>query len=199
VFLAKFFPLGKTNILHGKISILQQLGMESITESWERLLEYILTCPHHGMDEWIILQSFYNGLTPTSRAHIDAAAGGALLDLIGKATALVKKMVSNQGWSIEHLQPRTKGMHTVKEMDMLATKMDLLLKRLDEKTKFKEHMNNYAQAVDASSACEVYGNGGHLGNDCPENLEDVAFVNNNNNNGYRPQGGQGWNQSRPPY
>jgi hypothetical protein len=50
------------------------------------------------MDKWLALQSFYNGLTPTSRAHIHAAAGGAFLDLtIAKATALVEKMVSNQG------------------------------------------------------------------------------------------------------
>jgi hypothetical protein len=83
-------------------------------------------------------------------------------------------------------------MHTIKETDMLATKMDLLLKRLDERAKFKEHMNNYTQVVDSPSACEVCGNGGHSGNDCPEIREDVAFM--NNNNGYRPQGGQGWNR-----
>jgi len=71
--------------------------MESIPEAWERLQEYILACPHHGMDEWLMLQSFYNGLTTTSRAHLDAAAaGGAYLDLtIAKATALIEKMVSN--------------------------------------------------------------------------------------------------------
>ena len=95
-FLAKFFPLGKTNALRGKISSFQQTGMESIPEAWERLQEYILACPHHGMDEWLVLQSFYNGLTMTSRANIDAAAGGAFLDLtIAKAKELVEKMVSN--------------------------------------------------------------------------------------------------------
>ena len=114
-FLAKFFPLGKTNALRGRISSFQQMGIESIPEAWERLQEYILACPHHGMDEWLVLQSFYNGLTTTSRANIDAAAGGAFLDLtIAKAKELVEKMVSNQGWSDERLQPRTKGMHTVK-------------------------------------------------------------------------------------
>ena len=50
-FLAKFFPFGKTNALRGRISSFQQTGMESIPEAWERLQEYILTCPHHGMDE----------------------------------------------------------------------------------------------------------------------------------------------------
>jgi hypothetical protein len=50
-FLVKFFPLSKTNALHGKISSFQQLGMELIPEAWERLQEYILAYPHHGMDE----------------------------------------------------------------------------------------------------------------------------------------------------
>jgi hypothetical protein len=58
------------------------------------------------MDSWLILQSFYNGLKLISRAHIDAATGEAFLDLtITKATALIEKMVSNQGWSEENLQP----------------------------------------------------------------------------------------------
>ena len=89
--------------------------MESIPEAWERLQEYIMACPHHGMDEWLVLQIFYNGLTMTSRANIDANARGAFLNLtIAKAKALVEKMVSNQGWSDERLQPRTKGTHTVR-------------------------------------------------------------------------------------
>ena len=95
-FLSKFFLLGKTNALHGRISSFQQTGMESILEARERLQEYILACPHHGMNEWIVLQSFCNELTTTSRAHLDAAAGGAYLDLtIAKATTLIEKIVSN--------------------------------------------------------------------------------------------------------
>jgi hypothetical protein len=80
VFLAKFFPLGKTNALRGRISSFQKTGMESIPKAWERLQEYFLACPHHGMDEWLVRQSFYNRLTMTSRANIDAV-GGAFLDL----------------------------------------------------------------------------------------------------------------------
>jgi len=95
-FLAKSFPLGKTNALRGRISSFQQTVMESIPEAWERLQEYILACPHHGMDEWLVLQSFYNGLTTTSSAHLDAAAGGAYLDLtVANAKALIEKKVAN--------------------------------------------------------------------------------------------------------
>jgi hypothetical protein len=123
-FLTKFFPLGKTNALRGRISSFQQTGMESIPDAWERLQEYILTCVHHGMDEWLVLQIFYNGLRTTSRAHLDIAAGGAYLDLtIVNAKALIEKMVANQGWNEERSQPRTKGrMHTIKETNMLTTR-----------------------------------------------------------------------------
>ena len=54
-FLSKFFPTGKTNALRGQISNFQQASNESILEAWERLQEYILVCPHHGMDNWLIL------------------------------------------------------------------------------------------------------------------------------------------------
>ena len=62
-----------------------------------------------------------------SKGHVDAAVGGAFLSLsIAGATALIKKMVANQSWGEE--QKQQKGMHTEKEADMLATKIDLLLK-----------------------------------------------------------------------
>ena len=85
------------------------------------------------MEDWLILQNFYNGLTSTSRAHIDAAAGGAFFSLtVNGAMALIKKMVSNQGWSEDRLQTQQDGMHTVEETDMMATELELLIKHLDK-------------------------------------------------------------------
>jgi hypothetical protein len=49
-FLARFFPMGKTNALWGKFSNFQQNSMESIPEAWERLQDYIQACPHHRME-----------------------------------------------------------------------------------------------------------------------------------------------------
>ena len=67
-----------------------------------------------------------------SRGHLDTAARGAFLSLtIDGATALINKMVSNQSKGEE--RKTQKGMHTIKEMDMLSTKIDLLMKRLEER------------------------------------------------------------------
>ena len=52
-------------------------------------------------------------------------------------------------------------MHTVKEADMLATKMDLLMKRLDERAHEKEAMKGTTQAIDSHMTCEVCRNVGH--------------------------------------
>ena len=192
-FLAKFFPLGKTNALRGRISSFQQARDESISDAWERLQEYILACPHHGMDKWLIIQNFYNGLTPSSRNHVDAAAGGAFFSLtVQAATQLIEKIVSNQGWSDERLEKGHRGLHTVKATDMLAAKMDLILKQLGASVQDRAET---LQAMDSCMTCEVCGETGHSGNDCPETREDANFI---NNNGYRPQG-QGWNQNRPFY
>jgi hypothetical protein len=69
---------------------------ETITEAWERLQDYIFACPHHGMEEWFIIQSFYHGLICSAREHIDAAAGGSFFALnIEEAGKLVEKMAPN--------------------------------------------------------------------------------------------------------
>jgi hypothetical protein len=50
------------------------------------------------MEDWLILQNFYHGLTSSSKAHIDAATEGAFFSLtVNGAMALIEKMVSNQG------------------------------------------------------------------------------------------------------
>jgi hypothetical protein len=78
------------------------------------------------MEDWLLRQTFYHGLTTSARENIDAAARGSFLSLtIHEATTLVEKIASNQGWNEERTQPRTRGgMHQVMEVDMLSAKMD---------------------------------------------------------------------------
>jgi hypothetical protein len=110
---------------------------------------------------------------------MDAAAGDVFLSLTLPAVAtLVEKMASNQGWNEEYVQTRKRGggMHQLKEVDMLSAKMDLLMKKLEDRANEKKevmHIN------DSRMTCEECGNTGHLGNNCPEIQEDVNFVNNN--------------------
>jgi len=132
------------------------------------------------------MHTFYHGLNNNTCETMDVAAGGVFLSLtISQATTLVEKMVSNQGWSEERTQTRKRGggIHQLKVVDMLAAKMDLLMKRLDERaTKKKEVMHIH----DFGMTCDECEETGHTGTNCPELTEDVNYINNNNNNYYRP-------------
>jgi len=56
------------------------------------------------MENWLLMQTFYHGLTNSTRETMDAAARGAFLSLaISATTALVEKMASTQGWNEERL------------------------------------------------------------------------------------------------
>ena len=125
------------------------------------------------------MQTFDHGLTNSTRETMDAVVGGAFLSLtIPAATALVEKMASNQGWNEEHVQTRKRGggMHQLKEVDMLSAKMDMLMKKLEDRANEKQEVMHIH---DCCMTSEVCGNIGHLGNSCLETQEDVNFVNNN--------------------
>jgi hypothetical protein len=69
-------------------------------------------------------------------------------------------------------------MHTVKEADMFATKMDLLLKRLDEHVANKEAMKGTVKAMNSQMTCKVCGEVEHLGNNYPKTHEQASYMNN---------------------
>ena len=78
----------------------QQQKGETIPEAWECFQEYISDCPHHGMEDWLLMQVFYHGLIQKAHEQLDATVGGAFMSLtLGKAGTLMEKIASNQGWS----------------------------------------------------------------------------------------------------
>jgi uncharacterized protein with von Willebrand factor type A (vWA) domain len=82
------------------------------------------------MEEWLIIQNFFHGLSQRAQDHIDAAAGGAFLSLnVARAKAFINKISSNQSWKGDRQPARDKGVHQIHGVDMLAAKMDLLMKK----------------------------------------------------------------------
>jgi hypothetical protein len=79
-------------------------------------------------------------------------------------------------------------MHQLKEVDMLSAKMDMLMKKLEDGASEKKEVMHIH---DSCITCEVCGDTGHSRSNCPKTQEDVNYINNNN---YRPQQNQGWNQ-----
>jgi hypothetical protein len=70
-------------------------------------------------------------------------------------------MASNKAWNEEH-QPHKKerGMHQLKEVDMISAKIDLLMKRLEDKAPERKEV---MQLFESRMTCEECGNTGHSG------------------------------------
>jgi hypothetical protein len=82
----------------------------------------------------------------------------------------------------------------MKEVDMLAAKIDLLMKRLDECAANKEATKSTVQAMDSHMTCEDCGEVRHLGNNCLDTREEATYT----NNGFQQGNNNRWNnQSRP--
>ena len=97
---SKKFSYRQNQCSMGKISSFKQQKGENIREACERFQEYISDCPHHGMEDWLLMQGFYHGLTKKAHEQLDAATGGVFMSLtIDKAKALMEKIASNRGWS----------------------------------------------------------------------------------------------------
>ncbi len=78
IFMTKFFPPAKTMQLRSNITGFRLEDREPLALAWERMKEFIMSCPSHGMEEWLLLHLFYNGLNPMSKSMLDTAAGGTL-------------------------------------------------------------------------------------------------------------------------
>ncbi|KAM6592929.1 hypothetical protein CsatA_000632 [Cannabis sativa] len=102
-FLSKFFPPAKIAKLRADINNFTQQDSESLYEAWERFKDLLRKCPNHGIEKWLQVHNFYNGLMNETRTLIDVAAGGAFMrKSSNEAFDLLEEMaMTNQQWSTE--------------------------------------------------------------------------------------------------
>ncbi|XP_016693090.1 uncharacterized protein [Gossypium hirsutum] len=96
-FLEKYFPASRIGSIRKEICGIKQLVGESLYEYWERFKRLCASCPQYQISEQLLVQYFYEGLTPQDRGMIDAASGGALVDKTPEqAQNLIANMAQNR-------------------------------------------------------------------------------------------------------
>ena len=78
-FLKKFFSAHKTNNLKRQIYTFAAHDGEMFYQCWERFMETISACPHHGFDTWMLVNHFYGGMSPAMRQLLETMCGGDFL------------------------------------------------------------------------------------------------------------------------
>jgi len=71
----KYFPSSKSTRMRNEITTFMQQETKSLHEAWERYKELLRKCPHHALPNWLQVQIFYNGLTPSFKVILDATSG----------------------------------------------------------------------------------------------------------------------------
>ena len=90
---------------------------------------------HHAIPDWLLIQTFYNGLEQSVKISVDAVAGGAFMGkFIEAAKALLEEMTSNNyHWGSDKATPqRGGGKYAVDAVALLASRVDALAQRLEK-------------------------------------------------------------------
>ena len=120
------------------------------------------------MEDWLLMQNFYHGLTQKAHEQLDATAGGSFMSLtLGKAKTFMEKIASNQGWSQCNIQACNKSEEVPEEVYTLSTKMDVLLNWLEQRANYKKDRQAIQDAFNSQNVCGEY-----LGVDLPEYVSD---------------------------
>ena len=73
--LKKFFSTHRTNNLKRQISTFSANENEKFYACWERYMEALDACPHHGFDTWLLVSYFYDGISPTMKQLLETMCG----------------------------------------------------------------------------------------------------------------------------
>ena len=132
LFVQKFFPPSKTLNLKNAIHGFRQDETETMMEAWERLQDLLRSCPHHGVQKWELLQTFYHGLHAHDQGMLNASAGGCFMRMApDEAYEMISHMASTNGqWGSERGSRRG----VVNSIDVAAiAKLSSQLEAMDKK------------------------------------------------------------------
>ena len=153
-FLKKFFSAHKTNNLKRQIYTFATHDSENFYQCWERYLETISACPHHGFDTWILVNHFYDGMSPVMKQFLETmcvgrgggGGGGGGGDFLSKNPDVAMDFLNcvaetSKGWDepnpreverMKHTTNQRGGIYSLLEDGEMKAKLSSLTRRLEE-------------------------------------------------------------------
>ena len=149
-FLKKLFHIHRTNNLKRQLSNFSTNENEKFYACWERYMEELNACPHHGFDTGLFVRYFYDEISPTMKQLLETMSGG---DFMSKNQEDALDFLSyvaeaSKGWDepnpreMEKMRPQSSirgGMHSLPEDMDIKGKVSTLARRLEEVEMRKLH------------------------------------------------------------
>lgn len=127
-------------MLRSQINGFKHKDRESLFESWERYKDIMRLCPYHGIEQWIIIHTFYNGLLFNTKLTLDDVVDSSLMDKpYQDAHQLIENMAQNHyQWGgertpVEKSQMRG-SMYEVNNIYQINAKVDALMQNIESLT-----------------------------------------------------------------
>ncbi|KAH9698290.1 hypothetical protein KPL71_023958 [Citrus sinensis] len=130
-------------------------------------------CPHHGIPYCIQLETFYNGLNPSTRLMVDASANGALLSKsYTEAYEILERIANNNYQWPSARQPAARGSAGVHNIDAITA----LSAQVTSLTNMVKAMTSAPATVKqvAELSCVYYGEE-HDFDNCPGNPASINY------------------------
>ena len=142
-FLKKCFSMHRTISLKRQIYTFAAHDNEKFYQCWERYLETISACPHHGLDTWMLVNHFYDGMSPTMKQLLETMCGGDFLRKNPDEAMHFLNYVSETSKAWDEPNPRETdkmrptinqrgGMYSLPEDMEMKAKLSTLARRVEE-------------------------------------------------------------------
>ena len=201
-FLKKFFSAHKTNNLKRQIYTFAARDGERFYQCWERFMETVSACPHHGFDTWMLVNHFYDGMSPPMKQLLETMCGGDFLnkhldeamDFLNYVAETSKAWDEPSPREAERLRPsnhQKRVIYALPEDTEMKTKLSILTRRLDELEMKNQHEKQAVSELSASqSFCFNCQSNGHPEEHCQEHAhvlnQNNSPINTLYNNTYNP-------------
>ena len=152
-------------------------------------METINACPHHGFDTWMLVNHFYDGMSPPMKQLLETMCGGDFLskhpdeamDFLNYVAETSKAWDEPNPREAKRLRPSNHqrgGMYVLSEDTEMKAKLTTLTRRLDELEMKNQHEMQTVNELSASQpSCFNCQSNSHPGEYCQEH----AHVLNQNN------------------
>ena len=177
-YLKKFFSTTKTNSLKRHIYTYSAYDNEKFYQCWDRFMETINACPHHGFNTWMLVNHFYDGMSPAMKQLLESMCGGDFLDKHPDQAMDFLNYVAetSKAWDepnpreAEIMRPSTHqrgGIYALSEDTEMKPKLTTLTRRLEKLEIRNQHEMHAVNELPASQpACFNCQSNSHPGEHC---------------------------------
>ena len=142
-FLKKFFSAHKTNNFKRQIYTFAAHDGEKFYQCWERFMETSSACPHHGFDTWMLVNHFYDGMSPPMKQLVETMCGGNFLskhpdeaidflNYVAETSKAWDEPRPREDEGLRHSSYQGESIQTVSEDTLMRERLTILTRRLDE-------------------------------------------------------------------